>query len=184
MAKKRAADASSTSKKVAKSNSKLSGEYKNEKKKLNDMFKSLKGQPTTAVPARTTTKAPKSDAKKTSSSSSRSRKDEVYAQVPVSGTARRRTEDNLPVYTIEELNIGKGGDTDLCPFDCTCYTGCSVLRIANVQHFLGSPFDASAEVSFTISQLKHPIRNVLRTLVNWLHVCSPFAEGLQAHGHQ
>ncbi|CDR95893.1 hypothetical protein, conserved [Babesia bigemina] len=107
MAKKRAADASSTSKKVAKSNAKSTGEYKNEKKKLNDVFKSLKGQPTTTVPDRTTLKAPKNDAKESSSSSSRSRKSEVYAQVPVSGTARRRTEDNLPVYTIEELNIGK-----------------------------------------------------------------------------
>ena len=30
------------------------------------------------------------------------------------------TEEGWKVYTPEELNIGKGGDTDLCPFDCNC----------------------------------------------------------------
>ncbi|KAH8924300.1 DUF1764-domain-containing protein [Atractiella rhizophila] len=33
---------------------------------------------------------------------------------------RRRTEDGLKIYAIEELGIGKGGDTDQCPFDCDC----------------------------------------------------------------
>lgn len=31
-----------------------------------------------------------------------------------------RTEEGWRIYTPEELNIGKGGDTDLCPFDCNC----------------------------------------------------------------
>jgi hypothetical protein len=31
-----------------------------------------------------------------------------------------RTEEGWRIYTPEELNIGKGGDTDLCPFDCSC----------------------------------------------------------------
>jgi hypothetical protein len=35
-------------------------------------------------------------------------------------TGRRYTEDGLPIYTEEELNIGKGGGTPLCPFDCNC----------------------------------------------------------------
>jgi hypothetical protein len=30
------------------------------------------------------------------------------------------TEEGWRVYTPEELNIGKGGDTNLCPFDCDC----------------------------------------------------------------
>jgi hypothetical protein len=30
------------------------------------------------------------------------------------------TEEGWKVYTPAELNIGKGGDTELCPFDCDC----------------------------------------------------------------
>eukprot|EP00919_Chromeraceae_sp_WS-2016_P063487 GHVR01150123.1.p1 GENE.GHVR01150123.1~~GHVR01150123.1.p1 ORF type:complete len:150 (+),score=45.65 GHVR01150123.1:34-450(+) len=33
---------------------------------------------------------------------------------------RKQTDDKLPVYSMEELNIGKGGDTSSCPFDCWC----------------------------------------------------------------
>ena len=32
----------------------------------------------------------------------------------------RKTDDGLAIYDINELNIGKGGDTHLCPFDCEC----------------------------------------------------------------
>ncbi|CAG8475240.1 25833_t:CDS:2 [Dentiscutata erythropus] len=34
--------------------------------------------------------------------------------------SRKTTEDGLAVYDINELNIGNGGDTPLCPFDCEC----------------------------------------------------------------
>lgn len=30
------------------------------------------------------------------------------------------TEEGWKIYTPEELNIGKGGETELCPFDCDC----------------------------------------------------------------
>lgn len=34
---------------------------------------------------------------------------------------RRVTEDGYKIYTMEELGLNdKGGDTDLCPFDCDC----------------------------------------------------------------
>lgn len=34
---------------------------------------------------------------------------------------RKYTEDGLPIYTPAELGLSnKGGDTDLCPFDCNC----------------------------------------------------------------
>jgi hypothetical protein len=38
------------------------------------------------------------------------------------GTSRKRkTIDGLKVYTEEELGLNNGGgDTELCPFDCTC----------------------------------------------------------------
>jgi hypothetical protein len=32
----------------------------------------------------------------------------------------RFTEEGYRIYTLEELNVGKGGDTPLCPFDCNC----------------------------------------------------------------
>jgi hypothetical protein len=30
------------------------------------------------------------------------------------------TEEGWKIYTPVELAIGKGGDTELCPFDCQC----------------------------------------------------------------
>lgn len=38
------------------------------------------------------------------------------------GTTRSNdvTEEGWKIYTPAELNIGKGGDTAECPFDCSC----------------------------------------------------------------
>ncbi|GAA5993808.1 hypothetical protein JCM10908_000673 [Rhodotorula pacifica] len=33
---------------------------------------------------------------------------------------RQKTDDGLPIYSTSELKIGLGGETPLCPFDCTC----------------------------------------------------------------
>lgn len=33
---------------------------------------------------------------------------------------RALTEDGFPIFTPNELKIGMGGGTDLCPFDCNC----------------------------------------------------------------
>mmetsp|Transcript_64311 Transcript_64311/g.74761 ORF Transcript_64311/g.74761 Transcript_64311/m.74761 type:complete len:114 (-) Transcript_64311:199-540(-) len=37
---------------------------------------------------------------------------------------RRYTDDGLPIYSLKEFqqkyDVGKGGDTDKCPFDCDC----------------------------------------------------------------
>jgi len=33
---------------------------------------------------------------------------------------KRRTDDGLRLFDIHDLNIGKGGDTDKCPFECEC----------------------------------------------------------------
>jgi len=42
----------------------------------------------------------------------------------VRGSARKdgstHTEDGLKIYSAEELRIGKGQNTPLCPFDCEC----------------------------------------------------------------
>jgi hypothetical protein len=32
----------------------------------------------------------------------------------------KRTSDGLTLYQEDELRIGQGGDTPLCPFDCDC----------------------------------------------------------------
>jgi hypothetical protein len=32
----------------------------------------------------------------------------------------RKVYEGLKVYTMDELKIGQGGNTDLCPFDCDC----------------------------------------------------------------
>ena len=34
--------------------------------------------------------------------------------------SRKFTEDGLKIYTMEELKIGQGGNTEDCPFDCDC----------------------------------------------------------------
>ncbi len=32
----------------------------------------------------------------------------------------RFTEDGLKIYSMDDLNMGKGGNTSECPFDCQC----------------------------------------------------------------
>lgn len=32
----------------------------------------------------------------------------------------RFDEEGLPIYSTEELNVGKGGITAACPFECEC----------------------------------------------------------------
>lgn len=36
------------------------------------------------------------------------------------GEKRRKTEDGLLIYNLDELGVGKGGDSKDCPFDCSC----------------------------------------------------------------
>eukprot|EP00762_Andalucia_godoyi_P000643 ANDGO_05282.mRNA.1 Uncharacterized protein C6G9.01c len=36
------------------------------------------------------------------------------------GQSGRRRVDGVLVYSVDELNIGHGKDTDQCPFDCDC----------------------------------------------------------------
>ncbi|TNV75376.1 hypothetical protein FGO68_gene3754 [Halteria grandinella] len=35
-------------------------------------------------------------------------------------SGRKMTEDGYKIYSLDELNVGKGGDTEQCPFDCEC----------------------------------------------------------------
>ena len=45
------------------------------------------------------------------------RKQSSFVLLIVTG---KRTEDGLALYKEDELRIGQGGDTELCPFDCDC----------------------------------------------------------------
>ncbi|KXZ46643.1 hypothetical protein GPECTOR_42g854 [Gonium pectorale] len=46
-------------------------------------------------------------------------KDDIFGAD--AGKGRKRTEEGFAIYTEDELGLGKkGGDTDLCPFDCDC----------------------------------------------------------------
>ncbi|KAG2495843.1 hypothetical protein HYH03_006082 [Edaphochlamys debaryana] len=47
-------------------------------------------------------------------------KDDIFGEAVAKG--RKRTEEGFAIYTEDELGLGssKGGDTDLCPFDCEC----------------------------------------------------------------
>lgn len=47
-------------------------------------------------------------------------KDDIFGE-DVGKGSRKRTEEGYAIYTEDELGFGKkGGDTDLCPFDCDC----------------------------------------------------------------
>ena len=40
-------------------------------------------------------------------------------------------ESGMKVYRVDQLNIGKGGNTPLCPFDCDCcfFSVCWIMRL-------------------------------------------------------
>lgn len=68
-----------------------------ESNEIDEIFKSAK------VKLKKASKVPKSKAAAAKS----------HAKKPVS-------DPKLKIYTEEQLNIGKGGLTDKCPFDCDC----------------------------------------------------------------
>jgi len=45
-------------------------------------------------------------------------KDDIFGAGP--SQARRRTKEGYAIYSEQELELNKGGMTDLCPFDCKC----------------------------------------------------------------
>ncbi|GFE55591.1 DUF1764 family protein, putative [Babesia ovis] len=120
MAKPSASADLSNSKKVIKNKAKAKAEYTAAKGRLNELFKSIRGKSAPNITEEVTPCVTQSSSNKSSSPSRKNKENESYARAPISGSARKRTEDNLPIYTVEELNIGNGGGTELCPFDCDC----------------------------------------------------------------
>jgi hypothetical protein len=62
---------------------------------------------------------PKSGKKKKQSSRDAAKEDDAFFDTR-GEAATRKVVDGLKVYSLEELGIGKGGDTADCPFDCDC----------------------------------------------------------------
>ncbi|KAF9173348.1 hypothetical protein BGX20_003443 [Mortierella sp. AD010] len=50
----------------------------------------------------------------------RARNDGPDSDDELEKNGKRRTDDGLRLFDINDLNIGKGGDTEKCPFDCEC----------------------------------------------------------------
>ena len=47
----------------------------------------------------------------------------IKVEKPIKRDPKRKyTDDGIPIFSIDELHIGKAGSgkTDLCPFDCDC----------------------------------------------------------------
>eukprot|EP01128_Nolandella_sp_AFSM9_P004561 TRINITY_DN2062_c0_g1_i1.p1 TRINITY_DN2062_c0_g1~~TRINITY_DN2062_c0_g1_i1.p1 ORF type:complete len:136 (+),score=45.22 TRINITY_DN2062_c0_g1_i1:479-886(+) len=50
----------------------------------------------------------------------RQKDDDFWGDSRGNNSSSRYTEEGYPIFTKEQLKIGEGGDTDLCPFDCKC----------------------------------------------------------------
>lgn len=50
----------------------------------------------------------------------RAREDGPDSDDELEKKGKRRTDDGLRLFDIHDLGIGKGGNTDQCPFDCEC----------------------------------------------------------------
>ncbi|KAF9302871.1 hypothetical protein BGZ74_004710 [Mortierella antarctica] len=50
----------------------------------------------------------------------RAREDGPDSDDELEKKGKRRTDDGLRLFDINDLGIGKGGNTDQCPFDCEC----------------------------------------------------------------
>ena len=95
------------------------GKQKAAKQAIDDLFSQHKKKKddTESTGGESSTKKSKSE-KKTKATTPK-QDDEAFFDTR--GTAGpRKYVDGLPVYTVEELGIGKGGDTPDCPFDCDC----------------------------------------------------------------
>ncbi|KAG2373294.1 hypothetical protein C9374_012283 [Naegleria lovaniensis] len=86
--------------------------------KIDDIFESVKNE------ILENKKKLKQAKKASAASSSSSTSDDLFESNEEFANQKKRsgrkTIDGLAVYSTDELKIGKGGNTDLCPFDCDC----------------------------------------------------------------
>lgn len=50
----------------------------------------------------------------------RGTKKRIHVMVLATNSLGKRTADGFTIYNEDELKMGQGGDTPLCPFDCDC----------------------------------------------------------------
>eukprot|EP01104_Vermistella_antarctica_P004442 TRINITY_DN14897_c0_g1_i1.p2 TRINITY_DN14897_c0_g1~~TRINITY_DN14897_c0_g1_i1.p2 ORF type:complete len:178 (+),score=41.29 TRINITY_DN14897_c0_g1_i1:195-728(+) len=122
----------SVMKKVAiatKGSSKAKTVVKESKDEAGDEIDDLFGSAALAAPAMATgnvgnKKDKKHGHKKARTKSEANDKDELFKDSrgtsEAAGKKRRRTEEGYGIFSLGELNVGKGGGTALCPFDCEC----------------------------------------------------------------
>ncbi|QSL64780.1 hypothetical protein MERGE_002082 [Pneumocystis wakefieldiae] len=93
------------------------------KDEINDILKPLKSKPNTESESKQESIKP--DTYKLFESRSQiklKRKNEDIDFINLKGSTKpdRKTEEGFTIYNEEELNIGKGKNTPMCPFDCKC----------------------------------------------------------------
>lgn len=50
----------------------------------------------------------------------RGTKKRIHVMILATNSSGKRTADGFTIYNEDELKMGQGGDTPLCPFDCDC----------------------------------------------------------------
>ena len=82
------------------------------KSELDNLFKSKKKKESKVAPSAAATEV--------SSKSKTIKKDKKEDDSKSKQKKARFTEEGYRIYTVDDLKIGKGGDTEDCPFDCEC----------------------------------------------------------------
>ena len=88
---------------------------------IDDIFKQIKPKDTEGDMGKASTSqhGKEGTAKTKKSKALSGSKDDIFGKEE--DKSRKRTEEGYRIYTEEELGLNKkGGDTDLCPFDCDC----------------------------------------------------------------
>ncbi|CDU18081.1 hypothetical protein YYC_04606 [Plasmodium yoelii 17X] len=103
--------------KIKKKNEKIQKEISEAKSNIDDIFNNIKVKDKN-VKINETGKIKKNNSEKKGTSSKIKKKKETYESKKNSN--RLHTPDGLPIYSMEELNMGRGGYTKDCPFECSC----------------------------------------------------------------
>lgn len=91
------------------------------KSEIDELF--AKKKKVIAKPKETDTKAPEKKTGKNSEKKSVKQdkaKDKVFEAKPSKPKQTKFTEEGFKIYSTDDLEIGKGGETEDCPFDCKC----------------------------------------------------------------
>ncbi|CAD2091531.1 conserved protein, unknown function [Plasmodium vinckei lentum] len=104
--------------KIKKKNEKIQKEISEAKSNIDDIFNNIKAKDKN-VKINETGKIKKNNSEKKGSYPNKIKK-KKETDGSKKNTNRLHTPDGLPIYTMEELNMGRGGYTKDCPFECNC----------------------------------------------------------------